>query len=114
MDKTAAAAVPFDQPSGVPLSALTWSLGGSGVAQATSYAVIIVDPDKTLPATIAVTLTPTNGTLVGLEVDPASGVGPYTIAAALTDGTPNKVTATTINGTPTLASFLLIRVDFSL
>ena len=91
-DKTPVSFAPFDQAQQVPVTALTWTIPGFGtVANATSYAVIIVDPDHTLPPTISVTLTPFTGTLFRIIVDPNASSLPYTIPAALTDGTPNIV-----------------------
>ncbi len=105
VDKTVIVGAPFNQPAGVPLTALSSTV--SAKCSAKSYAIIIVDPDKTLPATVAVTLTPTVGTLGvpsgnpnGLTVKPTGATGPYTIPAALTDGTPNVVLNTTGVGTP--------------
>jgi len=107
VDKTAVVVVPFDQPQQVPLTALTWSISGSAIANATSYAVIIVDPDKTLPPTISVTLTPTEN-FAGLliRVDPNPSLLPYTIPAALTDGSPNIVVHNNpANGVPQASAF---------
>ena len=91
-DKTPVSGAPFDQPQQVPLTALTWSIGAEDLAaDATSYAVIIVDPDHTLPPTISVTLTPSLQANFVIQVDPNFSPNPYTIPAALTDGTPNIV-----------------------
>ncbi|MGB6066867.1 MAG: hypothetical protein WBG50_18850 [Desulfomonilaceae bacterium] len=102
-DKTTVApAGAFDQQQQVPLTALTWSVSHIGYfANATSYAVIVVDPDKTLPSTISVTLTPSKSASFNIIVDPNSSILPYTIPAALTDGTPNIVVHNNpLNGVP--------------
>jgi hypothetical protein len=90
VDKGGGPGTQFDQPTGVPLSAITW--GGGSTAGAKSYAVIIVDPDRTLPATISVAITPTEGALNVLRVRPDFTDGVLTIPNALTDGTQNVVT----------------------
>jgi hypothetical protein len=69
----------FDQPQQVRVDALTYP--GPNGATASSYAVIIVDPNHTLPPTISVTLTAAGNV----------GVNPGFIPATLTDGTPNIV-----------------------
>ncbi len=91
VDKNGPLGAPFDQAAGVTLQSLTWS-GGLNNASALSYAVIIVDPDRTLPATISVAITPTNGALLVLRVRPDFTDGVWTIPNALTDGTQNPVT----------------------
>lgn len=100
VDKNGPIATQYDQPAGVPVQALTWS--GVNTASAKSYAVIVVDPDGTLPPTISVTITPTLGALMVLRVKPDFTDGTYTIPNALTDGTQNVVTGGV--GLPALSS----------
>ena len=88
----------YDQPINTPLTALTWP-PPNGNAGAARYAVIIVDPDHTLPPTISITLTPTRGTLANLQMGPDGIPVTYTIPAALTDGTSNEVTSVS-DGSP--------------
>ncbi len=88
----------YHQPIDTPLTALTWP-PPNGNAGAAWYAVIIVDPDHTLPPTISITLTPTRGTLANLQMGPDGIPVTYTIPAALTDGTSNEVTSVS-DGSP--------------
>jgi hypothetical protein len=92
----------FDQGINIPLTALSWTLTGAPPlpATATQYAVIINDPDKTLPATVSVTVTGSSGP-VDVIVDP-TGLGSYTIIlpSVSSDGTPATVTASGITGAP--------------
>ncbi len=88
--------VAFDQDTGVPLTALTWPwAGGANPGACTlTYAVAIVDPGGTLPATISVLLSPVSGDFNNFSVEPTyvARVGrvPYIIVACTTNGLLNN------------------------
>lgn len=89
--------VKFDQGEGVPLTTLSWyRSGGNTEASAVAYAVAIVDPGRTLPATISVSLSHQSDQFNNFSVAPGCVnlhicTGDYEIVSARTDGSLNNV-----------------------
>lgn len=91
--------VSFDQSPNIALTTLSWNFSANNWASATQYAVIINDPDKTLPATVSVTLTPTLP-FPEIDVDTTTGSPNALTMQVATDGTEKSVTSGPVGGAP--------------
>lgn len=84
-------AAKFQQAERIPLSSLSWLISDNWKASATSYAIIVNDPGRTLPSTVLVTLTPAS--TFQLSVDPITSYGTPFSVLVNTDGTPEIVSS---------------------